>query len=57
MGSSCKEIFVLRIEFLSAFEEILQENFHSTCGWMEINLHIHLVTTEDIIFDGMHALR
>ena len=26
------------------------------CCWVEIDLHIHLVATEDIVFDGVHAI-
>ena len=51
-----KKVLIIRIEFLARFEKILQKDFHCTCCWVEINLHIHLVATENIVFDGMHAI-
>ena len=53
-GRKGKEVLIFRVELLGTFEKILQKDFHGACGWVEIDLHIHLVTTEYIILDGMH---
>src|SRR5574341_893969 len=34
----------------------MEQDFHSTTSWVEINLHIHLKTTNDVVLNSMHTL-
>ena len=54
--SQSEEFFIFWIELFGSFQKILQKNLHGSCSWVEINLHIHLVTAEDIILDSVHSI-
>ena len=50
-----KEVFFHGIEQFGPMEQVLKEDLHGAAGWMEVDLHIHLVAADHIVLHRMHA--
>ena len=44
-----------QITGLSAGQQAVEDHFHAAGDGVEVDLHIHLIATDDIVFNGVHA--
>ena len=44
-----------QITGLSAGQQAVEDHFHATGDGVEVDLHIHLIATDDIVFNGVHT--